>query len=66
MNIIIYLAEKLDKKKRSMLCTMTERSFRMEGSKVSGVRKEGSKVQGSPFRVNVFNRLTAGTFQPLV
>ena len=46
MNIIIYLAEKLDKKKRSMLCTMTERSFRIEGNKVSGVRKEGSKVQG--------------------
>jgi len=28
--------------------------------KVSGVRGEGS-----PFRVTVFNRLTAGTFQPL-
>jgi hypothetical protein len=30
-----------------------------------GARKEGSKVQGSPFRVGVFKRLTAGTFQPL-
>jgi hypothetical protein len=46
MNIIIYLAEKLDKKKRTMLCTMTERSFRIENYKVSDFRKEGSKVQG--------------------
>ena len=26
---------------------------------------EGSTVQGSPFRVTVCKRLTAGTFQPL-
>ena len=35
MNIIIYLAEKLDKKKRSVLCSMTERSFRMDAARVT-------------------------------
>jgi hypothetical protein len=55
MNIITYLAEKLDKKKRSMLCIMTERSFRLRVSE--------KRVQR--FRVDVFKRLTAGTFQPL-
>ena len=31
----------------------------------SGVRKEGSKVQGPAFRVDVFKRLWVGAFQPL-
>jgi hypothetical protein len=33
--------------------------------KFRGFRKEGSKVQGSAFRVDVFDGLAEGIFQPL-